>query len=121
MKICVSSQGNDLSSMVDARFGRCPYFIVVDVDTMGFESFSNPSASAMGGAGIQAAQFVADKGINEVLTGNVGPNAFMTLRAAGISVVTGVSGTVAEAVDKYKKGGFKSTEGPSVDSKFGVK
>jgi len=120
MKICVSAQGSGLDAAVDPRFGRCGYFLVVDTDSMGCEAVQNPYAEAMGGAGIQAAQLVAGKGVTAVLTGNVGPNAFQTLQAAGVTVVTGASGTVKEAVETYKKGGFTSTDGPSVGSKFGT-
>ena len=73
-----------------------------------------------GGAGIQAAQLVADKGADVVLTGNCGPNAYRTLEAADVKLVVGVSGTVREAVDKFKSGAFESTEGPNVDAKSGV-
>ena len=120
MKICVTSQGNDLNSTVDPRFGRCQYFIIVDTGTLEFEAIENASISAMGGAGVQSGQFIANKEVKAVLTGNVGPNAFMTLQAAGIDVITGVSGTVKEAIEKYKKGEFKSTQGPNVGSKFGI-
>ena len=120
MKVCVTSEGNNLDSKIDARFGRCQYFITVDTDTLAFEAIQNPNIESMGGAGIQSGQFVAEKKIKAVLTGNVGPNAFQTLQSAGIDVVTGISGTVKEAIEKYKKGELKPTQGPSVNSKFGM-
>lgn len=119
-KICVTSQWNNLDAQVDPRFGRCKYFIIVDTDTLEFEAIDNSNISITGGAGIQSGQVVASKDVKAVLTGNVGPNAFQTLQAAGIDVVIGVSGTVKEAIGKYKKGEFKSTQNPSVGSKFGM-
>ncbi len=120
MKICITSQGDNLDSQVDPRFGRCQYFIIADIDSLEFEVVKNPSMDAMGGAGVQSGQIVAGKQIKAVLTGNVGPNAFQTLQAAGVDVVTGVTGSVKQAIEKYKKGEFKSTQGPSVGSKFGM-
>ena len=119
-KICVTSQGNTLDSNIDPRFGRCQYFIIIDTASMEFEAIENPNISGMGGVGIQSAQFVAAKGVKVVLTGNVGPNAFQTLQAAGIGIIIGAAGSVKEAVEKYKKGELKPTKGPSVDSKFGM-
>ena len=120
MKVCVTSEGNNLDSKIDARFGRCQYFIIVDTDTLASEAMKNPNIESMGGAGIQSGQFIAAKKVKTVLTGNVGPNAFQTLQSAGIDVVTGISGTVKEAIEKYKKGELKPTQGPSVNSKFGM-
>jgi len=120
MKICITSQGDNLDSQVDPRFGRCQYFIIADTDSLEFEAVKNPNIEAMGGAGIQSGQFIAVKKVKAVLTGNVGPNAFQTLQAAGVEVITGVACAVKEAIEKYKKGELKSTEGPSVNSKFGM-
>jgi predicted Fe-Mo cluster-binding NifX family protein len=120
MKICVTSQGDNLDSELDPRFGRCKYFLFVDTDTLEFEATQNPNLEAMGGAGIQSGQLVAGRQVKAVLTGNVGPNAFQTLQAAGIDIITGVSGTVKEAIEKYKKGDVKPTQSPSVSSKFGL-
>ena len=120
MKICVTSQGDNLDAQIDARFGRCQYFIVVDIDTLEFEAIPNPNINTSGGAGIQSGQLMAEKQVKAVLTGNVGPNAFQTLNAAGVDVITGVSGSVREAIDKYNEGELKATQGPSVDSHFGT-
>jgi len=121
MKICVTAEENNLDSQVDSRFGRCQYFIIFDLETSEFEAIDNPDINGMGGVGIKAGQLMAEKSVEAVLTGNVGPNAFRTLQAAGIKVITGVSGTVKKAVEKYRAGGFKSNQGPSVDSHFGNK
>jgi len=120
MKIGITSTGKDLNSQVDPRFGRCHYFLIVDTDTMTYEPISNESAMASGGAGIQAAQTVAGTGIKAIITGNMGPNAYQTLSASGIKVFTGATGTISEAVDKYKKGELQETNAPSVTSHFGM-
>ena len=119
MKICISSKGDNLDAQVDPRFGRCQYFIIVDTDTLKFEAIKNPNLEASGGAGIQSGQLIAGKGIKVLLTGNCGPNAFQTLKAAGIDVIVGISGTIKEAIEKYKSGGLKPVESPSVGEKFG--
>lgn len=120
MKICITSQGNDLEAQVDPRFGRCQYFVITDTDTDETDVLENSNKDGMGGVGVRSGQLMAEKQVKVVLTGNVGPNAFLTLQAGGIEVITGVSGKVKEAIEKYKKGEFKSTQGPSVDSHFGT-
>ena len=121
MKIGITSTGENLDANVDQRFGRCRYFVIVDAESMEFEVLSNENAMASGGAGIQAAQTIANKGIDAIITGNVGPNAFQTLSAAGIKVFTGASGTIKEAIEKYKKGELKETGGPNVGSHSGMR
>jgi predicted Fe-Mo cluster-binding NifX family protein len=120
MKICVTATASTLDAQIDPRFGRCSYLIIVDSETMQFEAIPNMAAGATGGAGIQAAQTIANKGVKLLITGNVGPNAFGALSAAGIEIMTGASGTVREAVEKFKRGEFKKTIEPTVDSHFGI-
>lgn len=120
MKICITSEGKTLDSKVDSRFGRCQNFIFFDTDSGKFEAQENTNAQFQGGAGIQSGQLVVSKGTKAVLTGNVGPNAHQVLSAAGVSVFTGVSGTVQEAIDGYKNGKYKPADAPSVGSKFGI-
>jgi len=109
-----------LDAPVDPRFGRCSYFVIVDSETMKFEAIPNMAASAMGGAGIQAAQTIASRGVKVLITGNVGPNAFQALSAAGIRIVTGAFGTVREVIEKYKRGELRETNMPTVRGHFGM-
>jgi len=120
MKICVSAVASNLDAQLDPRFGRCPYFVIVDSETMQFEAIPNMASGAMGGAGIQAAQTIASRGVKVLITGNVGPNAFQSLSAAGIKIVTGAIGTVREVVEKYKRGELKETGAPTVGGHFGM-
>jgi len=120
MRIAISSTGKNLESDIDPRFGRCKYFLAVDSDTKEFEVFSNESAAAMGGAGIRAAQFVADLNVKAVLTGNIGPNAFDVLDAAGMDILTGIEGTVNDAIEDYKEGKLKRAQAFTVGAHSGM-
>ncbi len=108
MKIAVSSQGGSLNAQVAKNFGRCPYFLIVDSETMKFEPVYNPASSMTGGAGPAAARVINEKGSKIVLTGQVGPNAMSALAGYGIEAVTVSSDTVREAVEGYLKN--KKTE-----------
>jgi predicted Fe-Mo cluster-binding NifX family protein len=120
LKVAVSATSGSLDSQIDPRFGRCQFFVIVDTETMNFEALPNMSAGAMGGAGIQAAQAVASRGVKSVLTGSVGPNAFQALSSAGINIVTGVYGTVREAVEKFKSGQLREVTAPTAPMGFGM-
>ena len=119
MKIAITSTAPNLDADIDPRFGRCQYFIIVDPDTMDFETLENSGAAAGGGAGIATAQNLTGKGIEAVITGNCGPNAYGALEAAGIRVVTGESGKVRDAVQRYKSGKLKVSSKPNVAPHFG--
>ena len=121
MKICVTAVADGLDAQLDPRFGRCPYFVIVDSETMKFEAIPNTATGAMGGAGIQAAQTAASKRVEVLITGNVGPNAFQALSAAGIKIVTGAFGTVRDVVERYERGELKGeTSAPTVRGHFGM-
>ncbi|MGD9018077.1 MAG: NifB/NifX family molybdenum-iron cluster-binding protein [Desulfobacterales bacterium] len=120
MKIAVSSTGPTLDDTLDGRFGRCPYFLIIDPDTLEFDALPNPNVSQSGGAGIQAAQQMAEKGVTAVLTGNCGPNALKVIEAAGILLISGVAGTVRQAVQQYTSGSLARTSAPSVHNQPGM-
>ena len=115
MKICITSQGPELTSQVDPRFGRAAIFLLVDSDTGEFKAIDNKqNLQAAQGAGIQAAQMVAEAGAEVVITGNCGPKAFMTLESAGIEIYTGANGDVAQAIEAFKQGKLTKAGVPNV-------
>ncbi|MEJ2241560.1 MAG: NifB/NifX family molybdenum-iron cluster-binding protein [Candidatus Bathyarchaeota archaeon] len=120
MKICVSASSDNIDAIVDSRFGRCPYFLIVETETMDYNAILNDSINAAHGAGIQASQTVVNMGVKVVITGNIGPNAFNVLSAAGIKLITGVSGSIRVAVEKYKNGQLQETTNPTVGGHFGI-
>ena len=121
MKICVTSVSGNLDAQVDPRFGRCQYFMIVDSESMQFEPVPNLAVTSGSGAGIQAAQTIASKKAQVLITGNVGPKAFQALSAAGINIITGASGKVRAVIEKYNKGLFSETKAPTVGEHFGMK
>ncbi len=120
MKIVISSTGDNLDSQIDPRFGRCKFFIIVETDDMGFESFNNENIALNSGAGIQSASFVASKEAKAVLTGSCGPKAMEVFSKANIEVFTDFAGTVKDAVEKFKKGEIKPVKEANVAEKAGV-
>jgi len=115
MKLCITAEGGTLESAVDPRFARAAQFIIYDTETDEWQAVDNTqNLQAPSGAGVQAAQNVATLGVGVVLTGHCGPNAFRTLGAAGVQIIVGVEGTVADAVAGYKAGNLNPTEAPDV-------
>jgi predicted Fe-Mo cluster-binding NifX family protein len=120
MRIVVSAQGKNLDAPASPVFGRCPTYIFVDSETMQFEVVPNPAMSQGGGAGIQAAQFVVERGAQAVLTGNLGPNAFDVLQAAGVPGYLAPEGTVRQAVEAFKAGQVQPMGGANVAAHAGM-
>lgn len=104
MKIVVSSDGEGLGAPASPVFGRAPYYIFVRTENMDVDVIENPAVGAASGAGIQAAQLIVDRGVDAVVSGSVGPNAFEVLRSADIPVHVFQGGTVREAIEAYQQG-----------------
>lgn len=114
MKIAITSQGRDLDSQMDPRFGRASYIIVVDPDSLEFEALDNEkNKNAFKGAGIQAAAMISDADAKVLMTGFCGPNAFKTLSAAGVKVVNDQEGTIMDAVKRFKNGALIYADSPN--------
>lgn len=103
-KVAITSTGQTLSSTVDGRFGRCEYFLIVDEKTGSMTPVPNGARLLGGGAGIQAAQQLVNLGVQAIVTGDVGPNAFRVLATAGIRMFVGSSGTCENALTAYREG-----------------
>ena len=111
MKVAVTSQGSDLDSQVDPRFGRAVQFIVVNTDTGEFTAHDNSqNLNATHGAGIQSGQNVVAFGVEAIITGNVGPKAEDALKAGGVKIYTGATGTIKDALEQFKNNELKLIE-----------
>ncbi len=116
MKIAVTAKGNTLQDKVDPRFGRAAYILIVDIESMTVDAIDNSAnINAFKGAGIQAATMIHDRGAEVLLTGYCGPNAYKTLSAASIKVVSDVVGTVKEAIINFSAGQLEFSEAPNAD------
>jgi predicted Fe-Mo cluster-binding NifX family protein len=120
MKIAITAVKPHLDADVDPRFGRCPYFVVVETDNMSFEPIENDNQALGHGAGIQSASWLAEQGVRHVLTGNCGPNAHQTLTAANIQVVVGCAGTVRDAVEDFVAGRLRGADAPNIPGHAGM-
>jgi predicted Fe-Mo cluster-binding NifX family protein len=112
MKIAFTTSGKDLNAPLENRFGRASKFLVYDLDGDTFEVIDNQqNVSAAKGAGTDAAKTMAQLGVNGVVTGYCGPNAFRVLSAAGIKVYYTYATTLAGALDQYRSGKLSDTPG----------
>ena len=104
MKIAISADGSNLDAKVARRFGASEYLLIIDMDGAEFEAIPNPASTRQHGAGVQAIVLAVSKGAKAVLTGYCSPAIANQLRANGIEVLTGMTGTVKDAVEQYKEG-----------------
>lgn len=122
MKIAISASSPDLKAEIDPRFGRAACFVVVDEESQEWEAFENPARAATGGAGVQAARFIADKGAEVAISGAFGPNAYEIMVETGMRMYvfrnTG-SLKVSEVLGSYKDGELDPVTGPSGPGRHG--
>lgn len=113
MKVAISASGSEKDALVDKRFARCPYFIIVDTDKMDFQTMENEHKAKSHGVGPQVVQTLSETDVDAVIAGNVGPNGYRTLNAADIKVYKG-SGKVSEVVEMFKEGELEELEDQTV-------
>ena len=122
MKLALCAKGEGLKADFDQRFGRCPYFVIVDSETGNLlESLPNASADAAGGAGPQAVQLLAKHQVEAVVLGNVGPNAATALEAANIKVYSSFEKTVEDSIKKYTAGSLKEVTQANTEQHSGIR
>jgi len=110
MIIGISSTGNDEGALMDLRFGRCVSFALFDTVSGTYRFIDNKAQYAGGGAGIAAAQQMVDEGVEAVITGNMGPNAFRVMQGAGIPVYRCGSTTLKNAVTLFEQSGLEKLD-----------
>ncbi len=116
MKVAITSQGPDMTSVVDPRFGRAKFLVLMDTETGEFTAHDNTqNLNAVQGAGIQAAQNVVSLGAAAVITGNVGPKAFAALQAGDVKPHIGATGSVHHAVEQFKDGRLQCADKANVE------
>ncbi|MDG6242833.1 MAG: NifB/NifX family molybdenum-iron cluster-binding protein [Methanolobus sp.] len=120
MKICVTAIKPSLEAPVDPHFGRCNYFLMVDPVTMDFKYINNRHVSASGGAGVQAAQETIGEGIDVLITGSVGPNAYSLLSSENVTIKSFCSGSVREAIEAYRSGSLENIDAANSPGKHGL-
>ncbi len=118
MKIAVSASGPDVESTIDLRFGRCPYFIIVDTEEDEVETWVNKHKDGMGGVGPQVVQSLVEMDVETLITGNLGPNASRALDSAEIDVYT-AEGKISDAIESFKKEELEKLESQTVGGHFG--
>jgi predicted Fe-Mo cluster-binding NifX family protein len=117
MRIAITATGKDVDSQVDPRFGRAQFILILDESGTIVEALDNSqNLNAMRGAGIQTAKILADRKVNVLMTGYCGPNAFTTLKAAGIRVGIEQSGTVKDTLGRFNRNEVKFADQPNVEA-----
>jgi len=102
-KIAITTEKEGIDSQIDQRFGRCKYFLVVELDNnqiKEIKSIENDGAIQGHGAGIKAAQQLGDLGIKSVISGSTGPNASVVLEKLGITAYR-ASGNAKNAINEF--------------------
>ncbi len=121
MQIAISLEnGQDMKAKASGIFGRCAYFMVINPESGDFKIESNPAREASGGAGIQAAQWIIDQGVQAVLTGSLGPKAFDVLSAAKIAAYKHDGGSAEGVLAAYQAGKLECMITPNVDAHTGA-
>ena len=100
--ICLSANSDQADQAeIDSRFGRCPYFIVAEIENgkvIKTTAIENPGASQGHGAGISAGETVGKTGAEIIISGNFGPQANTILNQLNIKMHS-ETGKVKDIID----------------------
>ena len=83
MKIAIASEGKGDDSEISLRGGRAPYYLIFE-DNKLIETIKNPFIKGSGGAGWSVAYMLAEKNVDLVVAGKIGPNMVTALKERGI-------------------------------------
>ena len=104
-RIGLPSNGGGLSATISDTFGRCPYFVIIEVSRLEkVITVVNDAQRALGDAGIQAAEFLAGNQVQVVITPQIGSYAWDVLQTTGISIYRSFRGTIQKNVVLFKQG-----------------
>ena len=105
MKVAITSSGKELTSLPDKRFGRCNCFIIYDTESESVEVVDNPNRDNNEGAGPAAAQLIASKGAEMIITGHLGGKAASVVQQLGIGMtpLDDNQRSVEEVIQKIKQ------------------
>lgn len=123
MKIAISAEGKTLDDNIDMRFGRCAYFLIVNIENNEIKEtqvIENTANSQAGGAGITAVQIVGDQEVEAVISTNLGPRAFDAFNQLKIKVYT-ASGKIRDAIQELIEGKLKVISNPTGPQHQGMK
>jgi predicted Fe-Mo cluster-binding NifX family protein len=112
-QVAITAKDSKPDSDVEALFGRARWILIYDAAKSTWQEIDNSAAAqAAGGAGVQTAQVLVQRGVKVLLTGQCGPKAMHALSAAGIKIFKVTGGTVAEALRDYQAGRLKPLDSP---------
>jgi predicted Fe-Mo cluster-binding NifX family protein len=104
MKTIITSNGDNLDSGFDLRFGRAGWFCLLDEETGETSFFENEHKEASHGAGTRVAEKVVELGAKRVISGDFGPKAKELLENFKIQMVllSDDSKSIADIIDSIK-------------------
>ena len=121
MKIAISSTGKTLESEVDSKFGRCKYFLIIEIENKKIKDFKvveNTAKAQAGGAGIGAGEIIANQKVDSIITVNLGPRAFSIFDQFKIKVYHG-EGKIKEVVENFANGKLKKLSNSNASQHHG--
>ncbi|NLI55007.1 MAG: dinitrogenase iron-molybdenum cofactor biosynthesis protein [Clostridiales bacterium] len=101
MKIAIPVNEQSMESEVCPSFGRAPYFLFYNSVTKEAYYLDNAAVASQGGAGIRAAQVIADHGVKSLITPRCGENASEVLGKAEVFVYRSIPGTARQNIDAH--------------------